>query len=302
VGMGSVGNRRSIVVLALVAGVVATVVAWQFLGGGQQGQSRAGSGGPGSAEVVRTIGLVERGTPAAEALERGLLEVAVVGGEELPPVPVGSTGELAGLVAAIDIPPGTTVATGMFAAAGSLDGGLADRLPRPGLTAVAVTLDATRAVGGWLQPGDRVNLLVPSVCPDEGVLTQQAAEAGLEWKCRTMRHLFQAVEVLAVGAAAIPMPGGLPVDTIPEPQMGAVTVVMAVPPRAAQWVTSYDTELWLTLVDRAWRPRPVDRLPPTFERFPGEEPGQLTPYCPDPSAPPLPDEIPDDCPEPGGDT
>jgi hypothetical protein len=174
---------------------------------------------------------------------------------------------------------------------------LVDRLPSDGLTAVAFTIDATRAVGGWLRPGDRVNMLVASSCPNEAALVEAAASSGVDWRCRRMRHLFQAVEVLAVGSASTALPGAVPPDgSDPLPVSGAATVVVAVPPRAAQWITTYDNDIWLTLVTPGYTPRPLAPLPPTFEALPGEDPSQLTPYCSDPAAPAPANEVPGDCP------
>jgi hypothetical protein len=158
--------------------------------------------------------------------------------------------------------------------------GLADRLASPGHTALALTMDATRAVGGWLQPGDRVNVLVPSSCGDELAVRALAdGDPTAETRCRRARYLYHDVEVLAAGGL-LDRPEG---DQVPV--VGTATVVLSLPPRAAQWVATYDTDVWLTLVRRDYRPRPVPPLPAVVGDLPGENDGLLTPYCPDPGAP-----------------
>lgn len=253
-----------------------------------------------TAGVVQTTGPITWGTPADEAVAAGLLVVTEPEAADLPAFPVGSPAELTGMVAAVDIPAGAVVASGMFVATEAPGAGLVRQLRSPGLVAVAVTIDATRAVGGWLRPGDRVNILVPSVCPDESALVSSAANTGNDWRCRRMRHLFQAVEVMAVGPATTTAPGvGVPDDASGLPQQGAATVVLAVPPRAAQWITTYDNDLWFTLVAPDYQARPVLPLPAEFRLLPGEDPLQLTPYCPDPAAPPPDSERPPGCPPSG---
>lgn len=155
---------------------------------------------------------------------------------------------------------------------------LADRLD-PGTSALSVTLDATRAVGGMLRPGDRVNILVPGQCPDEAAAVAEAAATGGEARCRRARILYQAVRVLAVDGQ---LDQGASADALPEAGGGVVTAVLALPPRAALWVASWENELWFSLVGPDYVPSPVPPLPTVVGELPGEQSGVLIPECPDP--------------------
>jgi Flp pilus assembly protein CpaB len=181
------------------------------------------------------------------------------------------------------------LSSAMFASPHRLDSGLIDRLSNDQHVAVAVTVDATRAVGGWMRPGDRVNVLVTTGCADESALRNDALRAGpdAEVRCRRARHLFQAVRVLAVGPVTEPLPGaGSPeaasVDAagLAAPLAGTATIVLEVPPEAAAWIVSVGNDLWFSLVAPGYQPEPVPPPPPVWQRLPGEDPTVLTPYGP----------------------
>jgi len=232
------------------------------------------------ASVVQVTREVLRGTPAEEALADGSLEVVEVSADDPVVARAVPPDALAGTVAVETVAPGGVVGPGSFATPDAQRAALTGRLPTSGHTALAVTLDATRAAGGWLQPGDRVNLLVPGLCPDEGAARTAATELGGEVRCRRARYLYQAVDVLAVGAAL----GGTG-SAAEVPAAGPLTVVLSLPPRAAQWVATWENELTLALVPPDYVPRVVDPLPVVVGRLPGEEPPTLLPSCADPAAP-----------------
>lgn len=288
------GHRRVIVALAIVAAVAVAAMVWLLAPQGTGSAPPATSDGADG--LVRSVAPVARGTTAETAWGAGRLELAQVTEGEIPEFPITSPDQLDGLVAAYDISPGTVLSAGMFVTPPTLDAGLVGQLDNPGHTAMAVTLDATRAVGGWLQAGDRVNILVPSTCPDESALREAMAAmtgqgstiaaADLEVRCRRARYLYQSVLVLAVNSQLRPLPGAESVTrdaVIPQP--GAATVVLSLPPRAAQWVATYDNDLWLTLVRPDYQSAAVGPLPALVGPLPGEDQALLTPYCDDPSAP-----------------
>lgn len=288
------GHRRMIVALATVAAVVVATMVWLLAP--QDTGSAPPATSDGANGLVRSVAPVARGTTAETAWGAGRLELAQVTEGEIPEFPITSPDQLDGLVAAYDISPGTVLSVGMFVTPPTLDAGLVGQLDNPGHTALAVTLDATRAVGGWLQAGDRVNILVPSTCPDEAALREamaatmsQGSAFGVgdtEIRCRRARYLYQSVLVLAVNSQLRPLPGAESVarDAV-VPQPGAATVVLSLPPRAAQWVATYDNDLWLTLVRSDYQSAAMGQLPLLLGPLPGEDQALLTPYCDDPSSP-----------------
>lgn len=263
--------------VAVGAAVAAALGVWLLVGGGSGGEQTE----EGVVRVVRVAASVARGTSAEEALTDGSLEVVEVAASDPVVSDAVAPEALTGTVAATSVAAGGFLAPGVFAAPSGPGAALTGRLPTPGHTALAVTVDATRAVGGWVQPGDRVNLLVPGVCADELALQAEAAATGGEARCRRSRYLYQAVDVLAVG------PGLDPVGEVTGTggTGGPVTVVLSLPPRAAQWVATWENELTLAIVPPDYVPRVVDPLPLVVDRLPGEVDATLQPGCADPAAP-----------------
>lgn len=104
------------------------------------------------------------------------------------------------LVAAHDISPGETVVREDFVAQGKALNGLNGQLESDQakdkvnqLQAVSVTLDDAKAVGGFLQPGDSVNVLF------QGEIGTSYVSTG-EVKVKTTSFLLPGVKVLAVGS------------------------------------------------------------------------------------------------------
>lgn len=261
-----------------VAAVLAVVGAWVVIGtrGGTEGESAGGA-----RMVVRVVADIPEGAAADQALADGALEVVEVSPGELESGDVVGPDSLAGTVATTDVPSGVLLAPGLFAPPVGPGAALVARLPTAGHTALAVTVDATRAVGGWVQPGDRVNLLVPGVCANEAAAQEVAAATGTEVRCRRARYLYQAVDVLAVGGT-LGAGGDVGGERI---SAGPVTVVLSLPPRAAQWVATWENELVLALVPPGYVPRVVDPLPVVVDRLPGERAETIRPGCSDPDAP-----------------
>jgi len=101
-------------------------------------------------------------------------------------------------------------------------------------------------------------------------------------RCRRARYLYQAVDVLAVGTA-LGAGRGDPPDG--GSAGGPLTIVLSLPPRAAQWVATWENELTLSLVPVDYQPRVVGPLPVVVDRLPGERDVTLRPGCVDPDAP-----------------
>ncbi len=272
--------RRSVLAIAIIASATVATLVW--FAAGRDGAPVGSSASDGAdAMVLRATSRIAAGVSGADLEALGLIEPVVTSAAELPEFAVMSIESLTGLVTATEIGAGEVLAAGMFASVAISGSGLATRLDA-GHTALAVTVDSTRAVGGWLRPGDRVNILVSSSCPEGATLFQQAANGEVEVKCRRSRYLYQGVLVLAVGAESVPAA----IDSgAALPQPGATTLVLSLPPRAAQWVASYDNDLWFTLLNPRYQPRAIEPLPLFIDRLPGEDPRLLIPECGDPADP-----------------
>ncbi len=208
---------------------------------------------------------IPEGTAAIDALE--MMEQKDIPLEIRPAtfIPVDGVDEIAGLMALGAIPKNQIIVRGLFVDPTIAQASFRDQIPS-GQTAVTLQISQNAAVGGYLQPGDEVNLLVthdlgcgtaeeeePS---GEGIEDPDApvVETGLqtledEGYCtikKPARYFFQRVEILAIGARQTLQPGQSG-EQIITPQGGPITFM--VPNEAAQLLVSLDPEsIHLTLL------------------------------------------------------
>ena len=209
----------------------------------------------------------------------------------------------AGLVAGGIIPKNQIIlADGQFVNAEIVQRSFVDQIPS-GQVAVTLQIGQTNAVGGYLQPGDEVNLMVrhsnlgcgangtdpADDLSDENELEPETGAAPVqdldeESYCTyaaPARYVFQRLEILAIGARQTLAPGETQTAAI-TPQGGAIT--FAVPSEAAQILASIEPEdIYLTLLPEDYAAEPLRAL--TFGVLegatPAEIPSCLTPYGPD---------------------
>ena len=117
--------------------------------------------------------------------------------DALPESPVTAVSDIAKDVAAADIAPGQFIVASSFvskASANAAAGPVAASLPS-GKQAIAIQLDVTRSVGGFIQSGDRVNVIVVAK-PKQN--EAQAADPNSPTNVAFM--MLQNVKVISVGA------------------------------------------------------------------------------------------------------
>ncbi len=248
-------------------------------------------------EVLMAARDIPEGTPASEAL--AAMEVKEIPLEIRPAtfIPPEATDQIAGLVALNDIPANQIIVDGLFVDPTVVQLSFRDQVPT-GNVAISVSIDQVRAVGGYLQPGDEVNLMV--VHDGQGC-QQDAAAVGSEdtgappviddgitdpseycTYTQPARYVFQRVEILAIGDRLQLQPGEQAPEATLSPQGGTITFM--VPNEAAQLIASIAPEdIYLTLLPEDYRAEPLPALTaddlegPT----PAEDPTRLTPYGPD---------------------
>lgn len=219
--------------------------------------------------VLEVVGSVKPGEAADELARSGALVEVSRPSDEVPPGALPGGGNLAGLVAAGELRPGVVVTEGMFVSAGESVVGVAALLTSSEKTAIAVTLDTTRAGGGWVNPGDRINVLVPGQCADEAALVQSGLGDGEAPRCRRARYLLQAVRVIAVNDNLLDAAKG-EVALGPMSGTGQITLLLELTPSEAQWLASWDNEYWVTLVGPDYSPQGLPPLPVLASPLPGE--------------------------------
>jgi pilus assembly protein CpaB len=214
-------NRITVVAIAAVVALASGFGLVSYVGGAED---RAEASVEPVGVLVATAD-VPSGTPFEDAFAEGLIVASQTLRDTAPATAVTDPASLEGMLADGLLRAGQTVVQGTFAPPADLgrDAGpatFADKLPEG---TVAVSFDATgsQAVSDLISPGDRVNLLVN---------VPNAAELGLpDSGGPAIVHVFQDLEVIAIGAAVRPDEGA----EVAVANPGASTYTVAVAPRDA---------------------------------------------------------------------
>lgn len=197
---------------------------------------------------------IARGTTFDQAVGDKLFKTVKIPVDALPPnriLPESDQALLAiykGKVAATDIFAGTPVVSDQFVVASQLVNTVAGAIPK-GKQAITVSLDQTHAVGGFLTPGDKVNIILNLSMTD---VTKRGAAGAAGDGLRTTAFLLPGIKVIAVGATTI-LPSsqaaaanvtsnstGASTTTVPESQP-ANLITLEVTPRQAEQIVQATT-------------------------------------------------------------
>jgi pilus assembly protein CpaB len=137
---------------------------------------------------------ISKGTSAAQALNSGLIGTKAVPRAFLPPTVVANAGDLTDKISVATISKGQFIVGESFVKPAEA-GGFSAGIPK-GLQAITITVDASHSVGGFVQPGDRVNVLYSGPLTD-----QKNGTKGSPDPARISAFLLPSVRVLAVGTA-----------------------------------------------------------------------------------------------------
>ena len=110
-------------------------------------------------EVLMATADIPAGTAAADAFNS--IEITEIPLKIRPTTFISpeNTDPISGLIAQSDIPRNQIIVAGLFVDPTVIDVTLRDQIPE-GNVAFSMEVDTTRAVGGYLQPGDEVNIMV----------------------------------------------------------------------------------------------------------------------------------------------
>lgn len=274
-------SRRTVILLvAIGVAVVAALLLFNYVRGiedqAYEGAERV--------EVYKADLSVARGTEGLAAVDSGAIVVDQIPREFRPGTAISTTDEIAGKVALFDIAPGTVIVTDMFVDPATTQISFRQRLTNREHTAIAIQVDNVRGVGGWVTGGDEVNMMVleEGAAPEAGAEAPEATGGAL--LNQRARYLYQDVQVISVGGNVALGPG----ESAAADEEGAATntqapaggvMVLQVPPRAAQWIASFDNDFYLTLTPEDYEPEAIEPLPDIVDLLPGENPAELTPYC-----------------------
>ncbi len=244
------------------------------------------------AEVYVVSSDIERNT-TAEVAKNGSIEIRLIPNEFRPANALTELSQIEGKVALTDLPANQVLVAGNFVDPQSATLSFSELLTGD-MTSIALQFDQVRGMGGFLSPGDTVNMYVKY----DGVELDPTGEASEEEQQQLskiednlpypepVRTLYQGVKILSVGTQLQLLPGQAPADQGLQ-QNNAGIIIFAVPPEAASRILSVPlSDIYLSLVPDDYEPRPLDSVIVTGENdpsavFPGEDGLQLTPYGPD---------------------
>lgn len=156
-------NRKKMILISLVMGLVAALIVWQQANRKQQNQALAHQ----NLQVVITKQQIE----TYEPIEAGLLAVQEVTPESVPADALRSLKEVQNCVAARSLPAGTILRNQDLLSVETV--GLAAEIPA-GRRALTVEVDRVANVGGVLKPGRFVDVIATfdSPVPGEGKIAK----------------------------------------------------------------------------------------------------------------------------------
>lgn len=267
-------KRTAILLVAIIVGALAAFLLFNYV----QGIEDRANEGAQRVQAFRAKNLIPRGTPGETAANAGDIEDKGIPQDIRPDTAITSLEEIQAKVALFDIAPGTVIVQGMFVDPASAQISFRERLKNKNHVAITIQVDPVRAVGGFLVAGDEVNMLVMEQrSTGEGTPAPSAEGEVQPLLMQAARYLYQDVQIIAVGQNVLLEPGEAP----PEGATAGATnlLTLNVPPKAAQWIASFDNDFYLTLTPEAYEPKPIEPLPAQVETLPGEDPALLTPYC-----------------------
>ena len=234
-------------IAAVVFAAIAGVLVWKYV---TSADTRAEQNkGLVSALVAKSR--IARGTVFDQALSDNLFETVRIPRDSLPPdrilpgTPKALLRLYSGKVASTDIFTGTAVVSDQFVASSQLVNTVAGAIPK-GKEAITISLDQAHAVGGFVTPGDRVNLILNF---DAAVPTKPAAGSAPPGT-RTTAFLLAGIKVIAVGSTTVlpaspsagrPDTNGGPTSTTTPQQQPASLITLEVTPRQAEQIVQATT-------------------------------------------------------------
>lgn len=259
---------------------------------------------------------IARGTEGTVAVDSQQIAPAEIPQKYRPSTAIQSTDAVKQKVAVFDIAPNTVIVEGMFVDQSTVQISFRERLDKPNHVAISIQVEQVKGVGGFIVPGDEVNMMIyqdnkevvealtaepgdgPVIVPDEVKTAivplppeNIVRNGGAQWivMSKTARYLYQKVQVLAVGQNQLLQPGeatttadGTTTASTSQNNTGLIT--FNVPPVAAQWIATGaagEGGFYLSLVAKDYQPRPLAPLPVITDTLPGEDQLRLTPYFED---------------------
>jgi Flp pilus assembly protein CpaB len=273
-------RRTAILIGAIAVGILAVVLIWTYVRSIEDNLYAESQ----PKEVYVAGGAIPRGTDGTAAVGDKSITSGQVPQAYYPATAITSADEVQNKVALFDIAPGTILVRGMFVDQATTQISFRERLKNKTHVAISIQVDQVRGVGGFIVPGDEVNVMVMAELLDKAAAEAEVKANGGMVVEKSARMLYQKVQVLAVGQTELLSPGEQAqtangAAAAPASGGGSGLLTLNVPARAAQYLASFqDKGFYLTLVPKDYSPEPIGPIDPIVKVLPGEDPNVLCPY------------------------
>ena len=275
------GNKKIIMLIASIAlGALAGFALLGFVRGVEEDVREDVS----RVDVWVVSGPIAEGTTASSATSTARLELSTIESSFRPANAITDLSQIEGQVAASDLVENQIVLQGSFVDPSVQATTFADQIDADHV-AFSFTIPKIRAVNGFLEPGDFVDIIVlgdaPAPAGEGDVFETSLLASPYE---RPARTLFRGVRIESVDGAVIgdvPPPDG---EALPdEEERDVVDISLAIPSSGAQRVLSVSPEdIYLALLPTDWEPESqeneITEAIIVNEDLPGENPQLITPY------------------------
>lgn len=303
-------RRTAILIGAIGVGIIAVFLIVRYVNGIQEKADNETA----QVSVFAAVEDIPRSSDGGQMVNEKKIVESTIPQKFRPATAIQSTDAIQKKVALFNISPGTVIVDGMFVDPSTTIISFRERLRNKNHVAISVQVDQVKGVGGFLVPGDEVNMMIfqdnaktkeaidnpgsekPAYIPDLNIRPVPAEsivrQGGAQWIIlpKTARYLYQKVQILAVGSNQLLSPGeSASSSSTAGTTSGSSTnstqnntglITFNVPPAAAQWIaTGADAGLYLSLTAKQYEPLPLPPLPIITDQLPGEEQGKLTPYA-----------------------
>lgn len=283
-------SRRTLILIAAIAiGTVAAYVLWSYI----QGVKDDLNEGAQQADVFMVITDIPEGTRGEDA-QRTSIEVRQIPNNIKPANAVTDLAQITGKVAESNMVTNEILKVGDFIDPSVKQTSFSDLLPE-GMVTAAISIDRVRAAGGFLAPGDEVNMMVVGdawelpneLGPGQEAFTDEEkrendAVGGTPYQAPG-RWFYQKVKILAIEDQLAPRAGEEVVDTGITVTGGGIITIAAPPDAILRIMSVPSSSIVFTLLPDGYDAKIWNNL--TLEEviediLPGEDPNYLTPYGP----------------------
>jgi pilus assembly protein CpaB len=273
-----VSSRRILIlILAIALAGVAAFATYSYL---SSADDRANQGST-LRDVLVLKHDVAKGTKGVEAIRNADIGAIQVPERLVPTGAITDVNSINQLVAITDFKQGALLQQGMFVDPTVAQTSFADRLEaEKGKHAISISVDQVHGVGGFITPGDYVNLIisVPPTALGETAAPADAATAAATTDAESANssvYLLQKVKVLAVGTSVIPQAGEATATADAAVAQNTGLITFAVSPEEALKIAKAQQggSIYLSLVPDDYQVTPIvpindkNELDPTYVYF-----------------------------------